>query len=86
MCTRVIAYQDWSTPPGTPNDLGGDNGHGNDDDDGHGGHHGDNNGGARDGFDEPLHPHDDIGYPYADDDGSTESNHNRGHPGQDYRR
>ena len=88
--TRVIAYQDWSTPPGTPDDLGGDNGHGNDDDDdGHGGHHGDNNGGARDGFDEPPHPHGDIDYPYADDsddDGSTKSNHNRGHPGQDYRR
>ena len=88
--TRVIAYQDWSMPPGTPDDIGGDNGHGNDDDDdGHGGHHGDNNGGARDGFDEPPYPHDDIDYPYADDsddDGSAESNHNRGHPGQDYRR
>ena len=31
--TRVIAYQDWSMPPGTPDDLDGDNGHGNDDDD-----------------------------------------------------
>jgi len=76
---RLVAYQDWSTPPGSPNNRSGDAGN-NDDS------HSEDDNGSADDDGEPTHPHDDVDYPFrrdCDSGDSGDSNYNGVDPGMD---